>query len=293
MLGILEHAAGDAMRRASAAGRPSPGSRASSRPRRLSLVCPWFMECPACVDRSDVLLGGRVRDRVRAGQRRNRERLRDELKAISVDVLAQTGDSLAQRLAEQRRAEEERAAGEMARRTEEIKGVVGPVAGEARHGWRARSGASSASAGEAQGELGADGPPARTRAWARCAQETGNLVSALKRPATRGSWGEIQLRNVVEMAGMVSHCDFVEQSTIHDRGRAAATRHARAPARRQADRGRLQGPARRLPVGARGLDRGRARAAPRAPRRARRASTSPSSPPRATSTSSTRRPSSS
>ena len=59
--------------------------------------------------------------------RRERERMREAMKAISLDVLSQTGDSLAQRLADARRAEEERAAGEMARRSEEIKGLVGPV----------------------------------------------------------------------------------------------------------------------------------------------------------------------
>jgi DNA recombination protein RmuC len=65
-------------------------------------------------------------------------------------------------------------------------------------------------------------------------QETQNLVKALRRPEVRGRWGEITLRRLVELAGMVEHCDFQEQ--VHTAGDGQIIRPdmiVRMPDRRQ------------------------------------------------------------
>src|SRR5438105_787023 len=156
------------------------------------------------------------RERDRGAERlEERQRMRDELRSISADVLVKTGDSLAQRLEDQRRAEQERAAGEMGRRAQEIKGLMHPVQ-EKLGRMESEIGRLERERRHAQGEL-AQMLRQLGEGVGTLRQETGNLVSALKRPSTRGSWGEIQLRNVVEMAGMVSHCDFLEQSPIETR----------------------------------------------------------------------------
>ncbi|HEX4871571.1 MAG TPA: DNA recombination protein RmuC [Nevskiaceae bacterium] len=91
---------------------------------------------------------------------------------------------------------------------------------------RARVGAYEALSQQVRGLVESDLP--------RLHAETASLVKALRQPSARGRWGEVQLKRVVEMAGMLEHCDFDEQvSQDGDEGRQRPDLVVRLPGGRQ------------------------------------------------------------
>ena len=117
--------------------------------------------------------------------RGDREQLRRDVQAVSADVLKKTGEALTREIAAQRLADHERAAGELSRRSEEIKRVVEPIGlklgqmeGKVEQLERERR--------EADGRLGETLRSLHAGVDSLAAQ-AGNLTSALRRPSTRGS----------------------------------------------------------------------------------------------------------
>jgi DNA recombination protein RmuC len=142
----------------------------------------------------------------------NRERFAEQMKAISADTARQVSEGLEQLAKAQREADRATAAGELGKRTEEIKRSLDPIAQNlARVSEQVQQLEQDRRTSQGQmrqlfesmgSELG------------RLRDQTGTLVSALKRPQVRGAWGEMQLRNCVAAANMTEHVDFVTQVSV-------------------------------------------------------------------------------
>ncbi len=114
------------------------------------------------------------------------------------------------RLAEQNLgAQHERAKRELGDREQAVENLVKPIK-DALHQSQAQIAALEKSRSEAYGGIKSQ-LEAMQSSQQSLTQETQNLVNALRRPEVRGRWGEITLRRLVELAGMVEHCDFQEQ----------------------------------------------------------------------------------
>lgn len=142
----------------------------------------------------------------------NREDFAKEMKAITSEVLKNATEQVAKLAEETRKADRERASGEMRARAAEIKQVVAPIA---EHLKKVETQVETLERDrkETQGTVRQLFETV-TQEVGKLRMETGALVSALKRPQVRGSWGEIQLRNVARIAGMTDHVDFHDQRTL-------------------------------------------------------------------------------
>ncbi|MDJ0911311.1 MAG: DNA recombination protein RmuC [Woeseiaceae bacterium] len=106
-------------------------------------------------------------------------------------------------------AHNEKAKADLSEREKAIESLVKPIR-DALESSKKQIGELENSRREAYGDITAQLKAMQT-SQQMLSQETQNLVNALRRPEVRGRWGEITLKRLVELAGMVEHCDFEEQ----------------------------------------------------------------------------------
>lgn len=138
--------------------------------------------------------------------------LREAFQALSADALKSNNQAFLELARTSLERFQSEARGDLKSRQEAVANMVAPI-GESLKKVESQIQQIEKDRSEAYGDLTAQvrsliGTQEKLQA------ETGNLVKALRTPTVRGRWGEIQLRRVVEIAGMLSYCDFSEQETI-------------------------------------------------------------------------------
>src|SRR5437588_6614877 len=139
-------------------------------------------------------------------------RMSDSFKALSAEALQSSMTQLAEMARAQLHAAEVQAKGELDKRQQAVEQLVAPLKDQLGR-VDAQLLKLDQERRESRGALEAQ-LRTLTETGEKLRTETGALVTALRKPNARGQWGQMQLRNVVELAGMLRHCDFVEQSSF-------------------------------------------------------------------------------
>ena len=138
--------------------------------------------------------------------------LQNAFKALAADALKNNSSSFLEIAQETLKRFQSEAKGDLETRQKAVADMVAPVR-DSLSKVDAQIQQMEIARGEAYGDLKAQ-VQSLIATQSELRSETGNLVRALRTPNVRGRWGEIQLRRVVEIAGMLPYCDFAEQETI-------------------------------------------------------------------------------
>jgi DNA recombination protein RmuC len=137
------------------------------------------------------------------------EDLRTAFRALAADALKSNNDSFLQLAKTRLETYQTEAKGDLDARQKAVEGLVSPIK-ESLDKVDAQIQRIEKERNQAYGTL-TEQVRSLISTQEQLRSETGNLVKALRTPAIRGRWGEIQLKRVVELAGMVNYCDFEEQ----------------------------------------------------------------------------------
>jgi DNA recombination protein RmuC len=142
------------------------------------------------------------------------EQLKSDFKALAAAALDSNNANFLQLAKSVLQNSQTHAAGELAQKEQAVRSLVEPIA-QSLSGMNLQIQELEKARSQAYGTLTTQ-VQSLLETQKALQSETGNLVKALREPQARGRWGELQLRTVLELSGMLAHCDFKEQLSFND-----------------------------------------------------------------------------